>query len=104
MKIFCHHQKIFTKITFRVGLQYIFYVVILFNTAFYLELTFKLKIDLKMCTFKNLEDIQKTWKKICKKKSGNPAQDSIFWTALKGANCTNLFYRDNLFYIIFYDN
>ena len=44
---------------FKVALQYLFNVFILFNTVF----NFKLKIYPKMCTFKNLEEIQETWKK-----------------------------------------
>ena len=42
---------------------------ILLSTFF----NFKPKIDPKMCTFKNSEEIQKTWKKFLKKKIGNPA-------------------------------
>ena len=34
-----------------------------FNT---LKLNFKLKLDSKMCTFKNLEEILKPWKKFAK--------------------------------------
>ena len=45
------------KNLFKVVLEYLFNVFILFNTVFYLKLNFKLKIDLKMCTFKNLEEI-----------------------------------------------
>ena len=59
---FCHHQ-IFNlfQYTLKVALQYLFKVVILFNTVFYLKLNFKLKVDRKTCTFKNLEKIcQKT--------------------------------------------
>ena len=37
-----------------------------FKTVSYLKLNLKLKIDLKMCTFKNLEEILKTWKKFGK--------------------------------------
>ena len=33
------------------------------KTASYKEINLKLKIDPKMCTFKNLEQIWKTWKK-----------------------------------------
>ena len=85
-KIFCHHQKKFLlKNTFKVTLQYLFNVLILFNTDFYIgiklkhtfkvasqylvnvvillsivfnvKLSFKLKIDLKTYTFKNLEEV-----------------------------------------------
>ena len=52
-------------------LQYLLNVYILFNTVSYLKLNFKLKIDPKMCTFKNLEEISKTWKNF-EKTSGNP--------------------------------
>ena len=38
------------------GLQYIFNVVILFMTVVYFK-HFKLKIDQKMSTFKNLEEV-----------------------------------------------
>ena len=48
---------------FEVALQYLFNVFILFNTVSYIEIILKLKIDPKMCTFKNLEAIWKTWKK-----------------------------------------
>ena len=48
--------------------QYLFNVFILFNTVFNLKLNFKLKIDPKRCTFKNLEEIKKTCKKILKNK------------------------------------
>ena len=39
-----------------------FYDVILFYTVFYLKLKCELKIDPKMCSFKNLHEILKTWK------------------------------------------
>ena len=47
------------KNTFKVALQYVF---ILFKSVSYFKLNFKLKIDPKMCIFKNLEEIRKTWK------------------------------------------
>ena len=37
-----------------------------FRARTLLKLNFKLKIDLKMCTFKNLEETWKTWQKIKK--------------------------------------
>ena len=40
--------------------MYIFNGVILPSTVFNLKLCFKLKINPKTCTFKNLEKIQKT--------------------------------------------
>ena len=46
-------KKIWSKNTFKVALLYLFDVVILLNTNF----NFKLKIDSKTCTFKNLEEI-----------------------------------------------
>ena len=58
------------KITIKVTSHYLFNVFILFNTVSYIEIN--LKINPKMCTFKNLEEIWKTWKKIWKT-SGNPA-------------------------------
>ena len=69
MDIFCHHQNIFLlKNTFKVALHYLFNVVILLSTVFNLKLSFKLKIDPKTCSsFKNLEEIQKAWKKFLKK-------------------------------------
>ena len=51
------------KNIFIVALHYLFNAFILFNIVFNLKLNFKLKIDPKMCTFKNLEKIWKTWKK-----------------------------------------
>ena len=47
------------KNTFQVTIQYLFNVFILINTASYIKLNFKLKIDPKMCTFKNLEKLEK---------------------------------------------
>ena len=52
--------------TFKVALQYLF-IFLLFKTVSY----FKLKIDPKMYTFKNLEQIRKPGK-IFEKASGNP--------------------------------
>ena len=40
-------------------------------TVFFIEINLKLKTDPKMTTFKNLEEIWKTWKKFGKT-SGNP--------------------------------
>ena len=60
------------KNTFEVTLHDLFIFLILFNTVSYIKLNFKLKIDSKMCTFKNLEEIWKIGKKI-EKASGNPA-------------------------------
>ena len=52
--------KIFlSKNIFKLALQYLFNDFILFNAVSYLKLNFKLKIDPKMCTFKNLEKILK---------------------------------------------
>ena len=45
------------KNTFKVTLQYFFNVFILFNEVSYIEVNLKLKIDPKLCTFKNLEEI-----------------------------------------------
>ena len=69
-KIFCHNQKKnFLKNTFKVAIQYLFNVLLVFNIVFYLKLYFKLKIDPKMRSFNNLEEIFKTWRKFPK----------IFW-------------------------
>ena len=55
------NKSFFINNTFKVVLEYLFNVFILFNTVFYLKLNFNLKkIDPKMCTFKNLEKILKT--------------------------------------------
>ena len=63
-RIFCCHQFFFfLKNTFKVAQQYFFNIFILFYIGFNLQLNFKLKIDPKMRTFKNLEEIRKTWKK-----------------------------------------
>ena len=49
--------KIFLlKTTFKVTIQYLFNVFSLYNKVSYIKLIFKLKIDPKMCTFKNLEE------------------------------------------------
>ena len=56
---------IFIKQLIQVALQYLFNVFIIFNTASFLKLNFKLKIDQKMYTFNNLEEI-------FPKTSGNP--------------------------------
>ena len=45
---------------FKIALQNLFNIFILFNTASYFKFNFRLKIDPKMFTFKNLE---KVWKK-----------------------------------------
>ena len=63
-------SKIFSlKNTFKVTLQYLFNVYRLYSTVSY----FKLKVDQKMCTFKNLEEILKI-----KKKSGNSVLSTVF--------------------------
>ena len=61
--IFCHPQNFFfLKKILNVALQYLFNAFILFIIVFNLKLNFKLKIDPKMRTFKNLEDIWTPWK------------------------------------------
>ena len=57
--------------TFKLNLQYLFNLFVLFNIVYYIKPNFKLKIDPKMCTFKYLEEIWKTWKNF-EKASGNP--------------------------------
>ena len=51
IKLFVIIKITLLKNTFKVALQYLFNVLILFNTVF----NFKLKIDPKMRTFKNPE-------------------------------------------------
>ena len=68
----CHHQKtFFNKYILEVALQNLFSVSILFNIVYNLLLQFILKIQPKMRTFKNLEEVLKTWKKKLKKKVAN---------------------------------
>ena len=54
------------KNTFKVVLQYLFNVFIQFNTVYYLKLSSILKIDPNTCTFKNLYETLKTWRKLAK--------------------------------------
>ena len=54
------------KNTFKVALQYPFNVLIVFKTVSYFKLILKLKVDPKKCTFKNLEEIRRTWKRFGK--------------------------------------
>ena len=57
-KKFCHHQTFFLlKNTFEVALQYLLNVYILFDTVTFLK--FKLKLDSKIGTCKNLEETLK---------------------------------------------
>ena len=64
---FCHHHKTFLlKNTFKVTLQYLINVFILTNTVSYIKFNFKLKIGPEICSFKNLEEILKTLKKLTK--------------------------------------
>ena len=51
----CHYYK--KDIEFKVALQYLFNVVIIFKTVFYLKLILKLKLDSKTFNFENLEKI-----------------------------------------------
>ena len=57
----------FIKNIFKEALQYLFNAFILFNTVSYFKFNFKLEKDPKMRSFKNLEEICKTWKKFQKK-------------------------------------
>ena len=86
------------KNTFKVALQYLSNVFILFKTVSYFKLNFKLKIDHKMCTFKSLEEIWKTWKKFGKpgknlektvKKEWQPCE----YTNLKLTNFSPLYFK-----------
>ena len=54
------------KNTFKEALRYLFNVVILYNTVFYISFGFKLKIDPKTSNFKKLKEIIKTWRKFAK--------------------------------------
>ena len=54
----------FVKKHIQYNFSNIFNVFILFNTVSYLKFNLKLKINGTMRTFKNLEEILKTWKKI----------------------------------------
>ena len=47
---------IYLKITIEVALTYVSNVFILFNTVFHLKLSFQLKVDPKVCNFKNLKE------------------------------------------------
>ena len=68
---FCHHQNFYMlKNINKAALLYLFNVFIQFNTISYIKLNLKLKIDSKMCTFKDLEEIWNTWKNF-RKTSGN---------------------------------
>ena len=50
----------FSNNTFKLALQYVFHVVVLFDTVFYLKLNFKLRQTKKrVCTFKNLKKFRK---------------------------------------------
>ena len=59
IKCFCLHLNFILKNTLKEALRFLFNLVILFST-FFLNLDFKLKIDLKACNFKNLDKILKT--------------------------------------------
>ena len=68
LTIFCHHLKfILVRNILKVTLQYLFYFFIQFNTVSYTIINYKLKIDPKMCTFKNLKEIWKTFTKFLKR-------------------------------------
>ena len=51
---------------FQEALRYLFNVLILFKTGFYLQISLKIKIDTKTCNFKNMQEILKTWRKFAK--------------------------------------
>ena len=59
------------KNTLKVALQYLYNLFILCKTVYYFQLNLKLKIDPKMCTFKNMKKFGKLGI-IKKKKSDNP--------------------------------
>ena len=75
-KIYCIEKKsviihIFLVKTFKEALRYLFNVAILFNTVFYHKLNFRLKVDLKTCSFKDLEKFLKPGENF-PKRLGNP--------------------------------
>ena len=72
-KIFDFDKKFIFKNTFKLSLQCLFNVFILFNIVLNLKLNSKQKIDPKMRKFKNLEKIWIILKKFRKKRSGKPA-------------------------------
>ena len=64
--IFCNHQGFFIKTTFKESSRSLLNVVVLFNIVIYLKLNLKLKIDLRACNLKNLEEILKSLRKFAK--------------------------------------
>ena len=65
---FLSSSKIKKKNTFKKALQHLFIEFTLFNSVSYFKLEVKLKINSKMHTFKNLEEIWKSWKNFWKNK------------------------------------
>ena len=63
--------------TFKLASQYLLNFIILLNTVFNLVLYFKLKIDPKMCTLKNLKIFRKPGRNFSKT-FGNPGK-TIFY-------------------------
>lgn len=68
------------KKIFKVILQYLFNVFILFNTVPYIKFNFKQNIDPKMCTLKTWKKFGKPVKKF-EKMSGNPVY--VYFVYLK---------------------
>ena len=66
IKSFFIIKYFFVQNTFKVILQCSFNLVTLLSNVFNLKHNFKLQIDQKTFTFKTLEEIQKTWKKLLK--------------------------------------
>ena len=97
---FSSSNNFFLKNSFKVALQYFFNVFILFNIVSNLKLNFKLKMDPKMCTFKNLEKNQKNrvatllnqflYYLECYKVT------KIIWYFIKSKNTLELFIQENL--------
>ena len=80
-------KNLLLKNTFKVTLQYLFNVFILFNTVSYIEINLKLKVDPKMCTFKNLKKFGTPGKSF-EKTSGKPV---VFRKLLFDNPCTTLY-------------
>ena len=72
------------KNTFKVAIQYLFIVFIIYNTVSYFKPNFKLKIDQKCVLFKTWMEVDKKLVKIFEKRSDNPdtQKKSIYYLDL----------------------